>query len=195
MSAPTSDEAAGLERGLRPVLEGQQLGQILFLPRQQSQILAQGAGILLPSQSCWSLAADGAGSQPVPTLCQPHCSQGSLLLLLPSSNPPHPQTGARNTWCHFWPNRQRPSGEGGTAGSCYPNADPHGAALFSWPLCPHSRGYLKALATKEGKLLSTESPDSCKDQFETTKWEPGRPAEDGVGQWDLAWHWDTHGAG
>lgn len=97
----------------------------------------------------------------------------------PAHTLPTPQTGASNPcWC-FWLGQRTATPS--VPSSCYPTANPHAAALFSWPLFIHMVMWKPCFSLKEGKFPQMESPHSCKDQFENAKWEPGHPAEDGVG--------------
>lgn len=83
----------------------------------------------------------------------------------------------------------------GIAGSCYPTANRHGAALFSWSPRPYWLcGSLnfppkKETSSKQSPLIVTRT------SLRTQNEELDTQQRMGWGQWHLAWQWDIHGGG
>lgn len=151
------------QRGLIPVLQGHHLGQILLLPQQKSQILAQSRGGCWDSPPISELVDPGsvASSQPadgtVPACSHPVPAHGSQelsaleLLLLPSSHPPQPPERWQQPLVTLLAEPKdshtisvhQGKGHSWLLLSHCKSPLQNGAALFSLSPCPYSHGYVK----------------------------------------------------
>lgn len=197
----------GWRGALPPVLEGQQLAQILLLPQQQSQILAQGRGGCWDSPPISELLDPGTWHPPSllmgqcpslfsspssPLLPGALCPSGVVAVghLTPSPSPREVPATPDDTfgWAKGQPHHR---GKGLLLSHC---KSPWSSTFLMISMPIFTRLYESLGFPSKKENSSKQSPlIVARTTLKTQNENLDTQQRMGWGQWDLAWQWDTHG--